>query len=153
MKKSQSKKIAIIIVLIISCIIFTGISTVPRINHPETWMRAEMMQLKMATEQYLSTFKEYPIEGKQLHWNYETSSNNALLMNSLKGKNSRKQAFIKGDLSLDIKGNPYIFILDTNFDHEIEFNKKTYNEKVILYCYGLNGIDEKGGGDDISTID
>jgi hypothetical protein len=137
--------IAIVIAFIILIIMMQKKST--KITH----IKSEMMQIKMGIEMYVSTFKEFPIEEHDNISTYATNSRNEFLMNMLTSKNSKKMRFLHAPIIEDLNNQPYQIYLDVNWDNKIEFYDQIIEDRILIYSYGLNGKDEKGKGDDLST--
>ena len=49
-------------------------------------------------------------------------------------------------------GRPFVYVWDHDLDGRIRLGTQDCDHSAIVYSLGANGIDEQGGGDDITTL-
>ena len=162
-KKKIFLSLSVILATIVTLLIIGG--TTPRKNAEITDARIKIQMLASAIETYSSTYKEFPTPTSRISDHIVTRDYSNLIEYLTcndgpdKGNdslyNKRKMIFLKGynheSGYLDIWGNMFHIILDSNYDHRIKIGDESVEGKVIIYSYGPNNKNDNGQKDDICS--
>lgn len=114
--------------------------------------KSRLIALRIAISAYESAygflpFPDHPEDREFLASQYDE------LVADLRGGNPRQIRFLEraGDGHLDPWGHRPKVLLDSNGDGQISIDGVAVAERVLIYSFGKNGVDEGGAGDDIAS--
>ena len=120
--------------------------------------KSTIQQITSALNMYQTEYGKYPIEDFRV----DAEGSDIAVQKTLRGvdteNNPRKIVFlelspksIEKDRLVDVWGHPLHFWFDGNGDSTITVGEEEVHAPVAIWSNGPNGIDDHGGGDDVTS--